>query len=230
MPKYPLCPNPNICDEIGMEALPWEKIYVKFLFVSEAIKLSKAATMPDEVPSLAQVENLITLHQSDPNAHHSKLHKDTHKTGGIDAFTIDDMLDCLARVRVSKNGTAIGARRNFNFIEGSNITLTIIDNPDLERLDITIAATGGGGGGFHAIEDPNFHNVQISALETNDLLVYDDFLGRWKNTKNLVLNSVRSTRYFSATGREGITRSIIVQTDMGPQTLVFENGLLVEIT
>lgn len=52
-----------------------------------------------------------------------------------------------ARVAVSKNsGATVGTRRRLNLIEGSNITLTIADDPGNEEVDVTIAASGGGGG------------------------------------------------------------------------------------
>jgi hypothetical protein len=51
-----------------------------------------------------------------------------------------------ARVAVSKAGAAVGTRRKINFIEGSNVTLTIADDAGNEEVDVTIAATGGGGG------------------------------------------------------------------------------------
>lgn len=44
---------------------------------------------------------------------------------------------------IKKLGTLIGIRRTLNFIEGSNITLTIDDNTSTKEVDITIASTGG---------------------------------------------------------------------------------------
>ena len=43
------------------------------------------------------------------------------------------------QVRVSKAGLLIGTRREINFIEGSNITLTPVDNSGSNRLDLTIS-------------------------------------------------------------------------------------------
>lgn len=50
-----------------------------------------------------------------------------------------------ARVAVSKNsGATVGTRREINFIEGANITLTVADDAGNEEVDVTIdAATGG---------------------------------------------------------------------------------------
>lgn len=48
---------------------------------------------------------------------------------------------------IEKAGTVIGVRRRLNFIEGSNVTLTIVDDSANDEVDITIASTGGGGVG-----------------------------------------------------------------------------------
>ena len=48
---------------------------------------------------------------------------------------------------IRKAGTLIGKRKTLNFIEGSNVTLTVADNSANDMVDITIASTGGGGGG-----------------------------------------------------------------------------------
>ncbi len=70
-------------------------------------------------------------------------HQVTHQSGGGDALT--GLLDATARTSVSKNSAAdVGARRTLNFIEGSNITLTIVDDVGGEEIDITIAASAGG--------------------------------------------------------------------------------------
>lgn len=51
-----------------------------------------------------------------------------------------------ARVTLRKNtGADIGTRRRINLIEGANITLTVTDDAGSEEVDVTIAASGGGG-------------------------------------------------------------------------------------
>lgn len=69
--------------------------------------------------------------------------------GRVNSATIGPFLDQNgnARVAVSKAGTLVGTRRKINFIEGSNVTLTIADDSGNEEVDVTIAASGGGGGG-----------------------------------------------------------------------------------
>lgn len=49
------------------------------------------------------------------------------------------------RTIIEKAGTVIGVRRRLNFIEGSNVTLTIVDDSANDEIDITIAAAGGSG-------------------------------------------------------------------------------------
>jgi hypothetical protein len=47
---------------------------------------------------------------------------------------------------IRKAGTLIGKRKTLNFIEGSNVTLTVADDSANDKIDITIASSGGGGG------------------------------------------------------------------------------------
>ena len=49
--------------------------------------------------------------------------------------------------RVSLSGTLVGTRREINFIQGSNVALSIVDNAGANRVDVTITASGGSGGG-----------------------------------------------------------------------------------
>lgn len=48
-----------------------------------------------------------------------------------------------ARETIQIGGTAVGKRRNINLIQGSNVTLTGVDDPDNDKVDVTIASTGG---------------------------------------------------------------------------------------
>ena len=49
-----------------------------------------------------------------------------------------------ARLTIKKDGTSIGARKNFNLIQGSGVTLTAADNAGTDTVDITVAATNSG--------------------------------------------------------------------------------------
>jgi hypothetical protein len=52
----------------------------------------------------------------------------------------------FARTIIRKAGTLIGVRRTINLIEGTNVTLTIADDSVNDRVNVTIDASGGGGG------------------------------------------------------------------------------------
>lgn len=52
---------------------------------------------------------------------------------------------------IKKAGTLIGNRKNINFVEGANITLTMVDDSINDEIDITIASTGGGGASWGGI-------------------------------------------------------------------------------
>jgi len=64
-------------------------------------------------------------------------------SGGNLDFDETATLGNNARVAVSKNsGATVGTRRRINFIEGTNISLTIADDAGNEEVDVTIAASG----------------------------------------------------------------------------------------
>jgi hypothetical protein len=88
----------------------------------------------------------------------------TFSSGTLD-FDETVALGNNARVAVSKNSLGtVGTRRRINFIEGSNVTLTIADDSGNEEVDVTIAASGGGGGG---LGDPGANGVVVrTALDT----------------------------------------------------------------
>lgn len=50
------------------------------------------------------------------------------------------------RVEVAKNGALIGARKRVNLLEGAGVALTVADNAAGGSVDVTITASGGGGG------------------------------------------------------------------------------------
>lgn len=70
-------------------------------------------------------------------------HKASHVVAGTDAFMGGDLLNATARVGVSRNsGAVVGTRRELNFIEGNNISLTVTDDAANEKIDITITGAG----------------------------------------------------------------------------------------
>lgn len=52
----------------------------------------------------------------------------------------------ITGVQVAADGTIAGVRPEINLISGTNVTVTAADNPTSGRVDVTISASGGGGG------------------------------------------------------------------------------------
>ncbi len=48
----------------------------------------------------------------------------------------------VMRIQFSKAGTPVGTRKRLNFIEGSNVTLTVSDDSANDEIDLTVASTG----------------------------------------------------------------------------------------
>lgn len=69
---------------------------------------------------------------------------------------------------VRKNSTGSDFRRGrINLIEGSNITLTVADDPTNNEVDVTIASSGGGSGismGMAQAVRAGFVNTATTAL------------------------------------------------------------------
>lgn len=75
-------------------------------------------------------------------------HSSRHENGGADEISVAGLSGELADaqpVTVRKNtGSDVGTRSRLNFIEGSNVTLTVSDDAGSDEVDITIAAASGG--------------------------------------------------------------------------------------
>jgi len=125
--------------------------------------------------------------------HHAQLHKDSHKSGGGDAFALTDLLDCLARLEVKKAGVSVGKRRGLNLIEGANVTLTVADDPTNEKVDVTIAAAGGAGG-VSLPEDITFLAVGANVAWTNQPAALTEFLGATRNRTKYDLTNATQVR------------------------------------
>lgn len=75
----------------------------------------------------------------------------------ITAAVIDNT--STQKIEVTKNsGAVVGTRKQLNFIEGSNVTLTIADDVGNDQVDITIAASVGGG-----VSDGDKGDISVTA-------------------------------------------------------------------
>jgi len=118
-------------------------------------------------------------------------HKDSHKTGGADAFLLTDLLDSVGRVKVRKNtGADVGARRRLNFIEGSNIGITVTDDPTNEEIAVAIASVVGA----HNVLDGSVHSDTLAKAVAAGAMMIGNATPKWdillKDTDGMVLTLV----------------------------------------
>lgn len=92
------------------------------------------------------------------------------RSDGTDAAFSSGILDNNARVAVGKNSAAAtGTRRKVNFIEGSNVTLTVADDAGNEEVDVTIAAASGAsvGAGIVSTGNANSDGASVTAARVD---------------------------------------------------------------
>ena len=65
---------------------------------------------------------------------------------------------------VLKAAAAIGTRRGINLIEGTNVTLTMADDAGNDRVNVTIAATAGGGSNHNLLSGTHSDTVAASPV------------------------------------------------------------------
>lgn len=116
--------------------------------------LADSSVQPDSVTNakLANVSaNTIkgALTGGDPNdltADQAITLLNTASANTVNAARIASVLDSNARTAISVAGVDKGIRRKINFVGGTNVTITAVDDASSEEVDVTINAAGGGGG------------------------------------------------------------------------------------
>jgi hypothetical protein len=157
---------------------------------SDATILAFDATNPSGVAAAAATGSATVAARRDHvhnhpsglgvDLHHPQLHAAAHQDGGGDEINVAGLSGELADaqpVAVSRNsGAIIGTRSELNFIEGSNITLTIADDAGDDEVDITIAAAGSGP---HTILDATVHTDSAADTVTRGSLIYGNSTPLW---------------------------------------------------
>jgi len=90
---------------------------------------------------------------------------------------------------IRKAGTLIGKRKTLNFIEGSNVTLTVADDSANDRVNITIASSGGGGGSGDGIFKGTASGTDTYTSTISGITAYNDgdaYLIRFTNGNTTV--------------------------------------------
>ena len=131
---------------------------------------------------------------------------------------LNALLSTSSIITIDKNGTLVGAEPAINFIEGSNITITAVDDPTNNKVDITIDASGGGGGGVTAVTGTS--PISSTGGTTPDISIaqadsaHDGYLSStdW-NTFNGKVDSVTATGLLTSSG--GTTPDISSQVNKG---------------
>ena len=125
-------------------------------------------------------------------------------------------------VEVTKNsGAVIGTRKTLNFIEGSNVTLTIADDSIDGEVDITIAATVAAGANTAL---SNLASVALNTALLPDAAAADDFGSATLPFKDLFFagsSATPGTNNFKLTGASaGGLRTITAPDASGTMTLL----------
>jgi hypothetical protein len=147
---------------------------------------------------------------------------------------LEAMLQSDADTKVQKNGIDVGQEPILNFIEGSNITITAVDDPTNNKVDITIDASGSTGGvtavtGTSPISSTGGTTPDISIAQADS--AHDGYLSStdW-NTFNNKVSSVTATSVLTSSG--GDNPNISSQVNKGK--LLGRNsvtaGIMEEIT
>lgn len=106
---------------------------------------------------------------------------DSSLTGGGDLSqdrtlaVVDDT--SVQQVTVARAGTVVATRPKINLISGSNVTLTVADNPGANRVDVTVTATGISGTSLPSVPLFNVENYGAVGDGTTD--DYAAFLAAW---------------------------------------------------
>tara|TARA_B100001939_G_scaffold225026_1_gene193742 strand:+ start:1188 stop:3029 length:1842 start_codon:yes stop_codon:yes gene_type:complete len=123
---------------------------------SLAFSILADSSINDDSVSNAKLENMDAnrikgaVTSGDPNdlsADQVITVLNTASSHTLNSARIASVLDSNARTAISVAGSAAGTRRKINFIAGSNVTISAVDDSANEEVDVTISSTAAGGGG-----------------------------------------------------------------------------------
>lgn len=116
---------------------------------------------------------------------------DTLVAGDLPAHThAGTDVTSAAPINVLKSAAAIGTRRGINLIEGTNVALTMADDAGNDRVNITIAASAGGGSNHNLLSGT--HTDTVAASPVLGDLIAGNATPAWQR----VAGNVTATRKF----------------------------------
>lgn len=74
-------------------------------------------------------------------------------------------------ILVNSNSSTLSRYTDLNFKPGANITLSYVNNDNLKTTDLTIAATGGGGGTSRSINTVSVSSVLVATASTDIVVI-----------------------------------------------------------
>jgi hypothetical protein len=90
-----------------------------------------------QIVESGQVSNIVVPADGGPYLVNAILVTTPQSPGGLG----------ITGVQVALDGTVVAIRPQLNLIEGVGATLNVADNPESNRVDVTVTASGGSGGG-----------------------------------------------------------------------------------
>jgi len=84
----------------------------------------------------------------------------------------------LSSVNFDVNGSLVGSQSTLNLIQGSNTTITGINNVGASRVDVTFSSTGGGSTP-HALLDGVIDNDTVAQAPVKGMMIYGNGTPLW---------------------------------------------------
>lgn len=162
-------------DPGGTEILRAQNFRSGPAFFTGAVTLSGDPTADLHAATKQYVDNLQRYHTIQSGGANQTQRYILNFTTGLSASddsvnsrtnvsVVDDTT--VQKVEVAKAGVLTGTRKRINFVEGSNVTITVSDDSVNNKVDVTIASAGGGGGGggYNTVQDDGTSLPQRSIL------------------------------------------------------------------
>jgi hypothetical protein len=137
----------------------------------------------------------------------------------------------IQAVSVEHNGTLVAAEQNLNLIDGTNVTLTVADNPGNNRVDVTIAASGGGAT-LTPLSATLGSNSTLTSNAANSVLTLSLTAGTWIIGANIMFFATTTAGGFDAylTYSGTSSTSNLGSGTCHPQTSAATNGFTIGLT